>query len=147
MTQNSTKLNQLIEILRDGKKFYDDAATKVTDSTLRTLFHDMSTVRGAVIADLSAEVRMEGETPAEGGTMVGGLSKVYADALAALTSDKNTTYVNQLEGAEDRLLHAFEEAAKETESPKVREILARHAPKVRRMHDLMRNQKQQRAAA
>lgn len=147
MTENSTKLNDLIEILRDGKTFYDDASTKVTDPTLRQLFRDMSSVRGAVIADLSAEVRMEGAKPAEGGTMAGGLRKVYADALAALTSDKNTTYVNQLEAAEDRLLHAFEDAMKSTDSPKVAEILSRHSTKVRQMHDLMRSQKQMRNAA
>lgn len=147
MTDNSAKLNDLIQILRDGKNFYDDAVAKVTDPALKQLFRDMSTVRSAVIGDLSTEVRLEGDTPAAGGTVTGGLRKVYADALAALTSDKDTTYVNQLEAAEDRLLHAFEDVSQSSDSPKVREILSRHAVRVRQMHDLMRNQKHMRNAA
>lgn len=147
MTQNADKLNDLIQILRDGRSFYQDAAGKVTDPALRVLFHDMAATRAAVIVDLAAEVRMEGETPADSGTVTGGLRKVYADALAALTSDKDGTYVNQLEAAEDRLSHAFAEALREADSARVRDILNLHMPKVRHMHDLMRQQKQLRAAA
>ncbi len=147
MSTSTHKLNELIEILRDGKMFYDEAATKVSDPSLRTMFHEMSATRSSAIADLTKEVRAEGDEAADGGTMIGTLSKVYANALAAITSDKDTTYVNQLEAAEDRLLHAFEGAAEETDSPKVREILSRHAPEVRRMHDQMRSLKHQRNAA
>lgn len=147
MTHNADKLNELIQILRDGRSFYQDAAAKVENPQLRTLFHDMAASRAAVIDDLASEVRMEGETPAPGGTVGGGLRKVYADVLASLTSDKDTTYVNQLEAAEDRLSHAFTDALQETDNVHVRTILNKHLPKVRQMHDLMRHQKQLRAAA
>jgi uncharacterized protein (TIGR02284 family) len=147
MTQNADKLNDLIQILRDGRSFYQDAAAKVVDPSLRTLFHDMAATRAAVIVDLAAEVRMEGETPADSGTVTGGLRKIYGDVLAAMASDKDSTYVNQLEAAEDRLMHAFTAALNEADIARVTDILNLHMPKIRRMHDLMRQQKQQRAAA
>lgn len=141
MSRNTDTLNELIEILRDGRTFYDEAATKVVDPELRTLFHEISTSRAAAIIDLIAEVRSDGEKPATGGTLRGILSQAYANALAAITSDKDTTYVNQLESAEDRLMLAFDVAIEDTDNSRVREILGRHAPEIRRMHAQMRNEK------
>jgi len=147
MTQEAANtLNDLIEILRDGQTFYDDASTKISDPTLKALFRDASTTRYALISDLSAEVKTEGRTPSASGTLAGSVRENYADVLASMSSDKETTYVKQLEAAEDRLLHAFKDALKDTESARVRQILSLHLPKVQKMHDTMRAQKQQRAA-
>ncbi len=139
-------LNDLIEILRDGQSFYDAAAPKVDDPTLQALFRDASTIRYALIVDLADEIAAEGREPSASGTLAGSVREAYAQVLAALSSDKNTTFVKQLEAAEDRLLHAFERALGETESSHVRHVLAMHLPKVQKMHNAMSRQKSLRAA-
>jgi uncharacterized protein (TIGR02284 family) len=71
---------------------------------------------------------------------VGKLRHAYADARATLSSDEEATYVAQLEEAEDRILHAFEDALESAE-PDVRALLAVEMPKVRACHNRMRDLK------
>ena len=104
MSDKTSELNELIEITRDGKVFYEHARDEVKDVQLKSLFTDM------------------------------------ADTKAALSSDEDATYIAQLEEAEDRILHAFEEAM-DGHEPDLRAELATQMPKVRACHDRMRDLK------
>jgi len=66
---------------------------------------------------------------------------VYADARAALSSDEEAAYVAQLEEAEDRILHAFQETLENADAD-LRALLVVEMPKVRACHDRMRSMKQ-----
>ncbi|HBX55261.1 MAG TPA: hypothetical protein DEH10_07700, partial [Pseudomonas sp.] len=131
----------LIEITRDGQRFYEHAHDEVKDVRLQALFRDMSQAKTEVIQALAVKVAANHETPAAGGTFVGKVRQVYADTRATLSSDEEATYVAQLEEAEDRILHAFEDALESAE-PDVRTLLAVEMPKVRACHDRMRSLKQ-----
>ncbi len=134
-------LNDLIEVTRDGQRFYEEASDQIGDETLRALFLRLVESRRALIEELSAHVESLGATAAAGGTMSGTLRTLYGELRAGLAADRSAAFVSQLENAEDRLLHAFEHALEHDEDPGVREILGRHFPKVRSMHDEMRNLK------
>ena len=110
MSNTATQLNELIEITRDGKRFYEHARDEVKSSELKTLFSNMSQAKSNVIIALEKRVAANQETPASGGTLTGKVRQVYADTRAALSSDEEATYIAQLEEAEDRILHAFEDA-------------------------------------
>ena len=101
----------------------------------------MSQSKKELISALAVKVSANNEKPADGGTMVGKLRQVYADTKAALVSDEAATYVAQLEEAEDRILHAFEEVLKDAD-PDVQALLALQMPTVRANHDRMRDLKQ-----
>ena len=139
---NSTKiLNDIISVTRDGKEFYEHAATKVDDSELMTLFARMAAVKGQVVSGLSSEIEAMGDEPAEKGTLAGDLSQMYGD-LRALLGNKDYAYVAQLEDSEDRLLKAFDAALADTDTPaSTREILSRYLPEVRSCHEVMRSRK------
>lgn len=141
MTDKTAQLNELIEITRDGQRFYEHAHDEVKDVRLQVLFRDMSLSKGELIRALSFKVAADQEQPASGGTFVGKLRQVYADTKANLASDKEATYVAQLEEAEDRILHAFEEALEDAE-PDMRIVLLAEMPKVRGNHERMRTLKQ-----
>lgn len=141
MTSKTAQLNELIEITRDGQRFYEHAHDVVKDIRLQALFRDMSQVKTEVIQALAVKVAANQQTPASGGTMVGKLRQVYADARATLSSDEDATYVAQLEEAEDRIMHAFEDALETTE-PDVRALLVVEMPKVRACHERMSALKQ-----
>jgi uncharacterized protein (TIGR02284 family) len=136
MTSQASVLNELIEITRDGEHFYQHAETAVHDPRLKAVFHDMALAKTQIIQALALKVAENQEHPAEGGTVSGALRQLYADTRARLASDGDATYVAQLEFAEDRLLHAFEEALEEAD-PELRTVLSAELPNVRAGHDRM----------
>ncbi|MFA5496437.1 MAG: PA2169 family four-helix-bundle protein [Porticoccaceae bacterium] len=141
MTSSTAQLNELIEITRDGKEFYDHARDEVKDVRFKALFADMSQAKNEVIQALAAKVIADHEQPSASGTFVGKMRQAYANVRAALSSDEEAAYVIQLEEAEDRILHAFQDALESAE-PDVRALLVMEMPKVRACHDRMRSVKQ-----
>ena len=58
MTHTTEQLNELIEITRDGQRFYQHAHDEVKDTRLQALFRDMSQSKGELIRALSVKVDM-----------------------------------------------------------------------------------------
>ncbi|WP_028241152.1 PA2169 family four-helix-bundle protein [Stutzerimonas azotifigens] len=140
MNPAMTHLNELIEITRDGQRFYQHAMDEVKDPELCKLFRDMAQAKIQIIQALSVKVAANNEQPSQDGTLSGRMRQLYADTKAHL-GNENATYVAQLEEMEDRILHAFEDALKDAE-PDVRALLAIELPKIRACHDRMRSLKQ-----
>lgn len=134
-------LNDLIEIARDGGEFYTEAAGKVKDARLATLFSQMAAHKQEIVSTLSADVAATGGDPADHGTMVGSMHQMYGKARAAL-GDTNYAYVAELEESEDRLLKAFKDTLKDDDTPaQARMAAERLMPRVVECHDIMRNHK------
>lgn len=140
MNTNTEKLNDLIAITRDSKRFYEHAGKEVKDAELKDLFGDMRAAKEELIQSLSAKVEANEGEPDDGGTLAGKIRQVYADTRAALTKNDATTYISQLEQTEDRILHAFEDAL-ETGDVGMHSLLGPDMPKVRACHDRMRDLK------
>jgi uncharacterized protein (TIGR02284 family) len=141
MTHPAVALNELIEITRDGQTFYTDAVARVTNPHLKAVFRALIDVKAKMISALSEHVRARGMKPSTQGTFAGSFQKLYADVRAKLSAHADTTFVAQLEAAEDRLLGAFEQAAADADDAELRAIITRYLPKVRLCHDEMRNLK------
>src|SRR5690606_38968697 len=88
MTDKIAQLNELIEVTRDGQRFYDHAIEQVEDERLRSIWRDMAQAKSQVIRALTAVVAANQESPATGGTVIGKLRQVYADTRATLSSDE-----------------------------------------------------------
>jgi uncharacterized protein (TIGR02284 family) len=141
MKTNIHILNDVVSVTRDGKSFYEHAASKVDDVELKTLFTRMAAVKGEIVSGLSTQIKAMGATPSDHGTWVGEIEQRYGE-LRALLGDKNYAYVAQLEDSEDRLLKAFDQAIKDQDTPAAaRDVLNRFLPEVRSCHDLMRSRK------
>ena len=146
MIKIATTLNELIEITRDGQVFYADAINQVDNPHLKNVFRGMIDAKSQLISALSEHVRVRGEQPSTDGTFAGSFRKVYAEVSARLSNHKDATFVAQLEESEDRLLHAFEQAAKDSDDLPLHQIITQYLPKVRLCHEQMRNLKQSLAA-
>ena len=134
-------LNDLIEIARDGAEFYGEAAGKVDNAELSTLFTQMAGHKREIVTGLSADVAASGGNPADRGTMVGSMQQAYGKVRAAL-GDTNYAYVAQLEEVEDRLLNAFKDTVADADTPATARAAAqKHMPRVQECHDIMRNRK------
>ena len=141
MNHSNHILNDLVSATRDGKSFYELAATKVNSPELKALFTRLAKVKGDIVQGLSKEIRAVGEKPAETGTWTGDFNKLYGE-VRALLGDKNYAYVAQLEESEDRLMKAFDKALNDQEtSPSAHTIITRYLPEVRTCHDIMQSQK------
>ena len=149
MSNDTSTLNHLIEVLNDGKKFYEEASTEVIRPDLKTLFAQMAKTKGAIASDLRTAVQAKapGEAAAnDDGTLAGSLRKAYSEIRTKLSSDKNYAYIAELEAFEDRILAAFREAAEKSSDAGVRTIAQRYMPQVMRDHAQMRDMKHARAA-
>ena len=134
-------LNDLIAIARDGKDFYQEAAQRVDDVELKTLFTRIADIKDAIIGQLGTAVQAVGGEPEDSGTLRGSMQEMYARLRAAL-GDTEYSYVAELEESEDRLLHAFEDAMKDERTPPAaRDVVTRLLPDVRSCHDVMRDRK------
>lgn len=135
-------LNDLVEITRDGREFYDWARQQDVGPGLQSIFADLERAKASLVSQLSNLVTVRGEKVAEHGTLVGSLRKLYTELRTSMTSDKPKVVVAQLEESEDRLLEAFQEARDDArENPELAAILDRYLPRVRASHEQMRQLK------
>lgn len=135
-------LNDLIEIARDGSEFYSEAAGKVKNPQLSTLFNQMAAHKQEIVNGLSSDVAAAGGKPADHGTMVGSMHQLYGKARAAL-GDTDYAYVSELEESEDRLLGAFKDTIADRDTPAAARMAAEQfMPRVVECHNIMRNHKQ-----
>ena len=148
MTHRSTDLlNELLELARDGERFYRDAAERVAAQELKGTFRQMAELRQRLMNDLAEHVTARGEQPSDRRTLLGASRQLYADALAALSARDDHVYLRQLEAMEDRLLARYERALEHAPSDSVRQLLQRHLLTVRASHDRMKLLKDQSLAA
>ena len=137
---DTATLNEMIEVLNDGKIFYEEALNDVTPA-LRALFGRMAERKSDIARELALAVKALGDTPATEGTFAGSMRKLYAELRTKMSSDKNHEYVAQLEEFEDRILHTFEAAVAKTDDSTVRRIADRYFSSVKNDHDFMRDLK------
>jgi len=146
MSTDTATLNDMIQVLNDGKKFYEEAVGEVKRTDLKALFSRMARIKGAIASDLRTAVVANGGKPSEGGTFAGALRKAYAEVATKLSSDKDYTYIAQLEEFEDRILKAFKDAQSKSDDQGVRTIAERYMPEVLRDHNEMCGLKHAKAA-
>jgi|GEM_PF-59016 len=105
MNKSMNQLNELIEITRDGQRFYQHAAEEVKDVELQHLFRDLAQAKTQIIQALSVKVAASHEQPSQGGTLTGRMRELYADTRSRI-GDHDTPYVDQLEQTEAHILEA-----------------------------------------
>lgn len=139
--QKIDTLNELIAVTRDSADFYRDAAAKVDNPALKTLFNGMAESKQGLVGAMARDVKLEGAQPAEAGTFRGTLRQIYGDVRARL-GDSDYAYVSELEETEDRLLGALNNVLHDKDAPApVKEAVTSYLPKVKQHHDLMRDRK------
>jgi uncharacterized protein (TIGR02284 family) len=143
MNRSNHLLNDLVSMARDGMCFYEHAATQVAEPALKSLFLRIANLKGEIVAGLSSELRAAGgDRPTLPDILVIEISKLYED-LRGRGGRLDFVYIARLEGSEDRLLLAFEDARSDPGiAPSALAVLNRLAPEVRQCHELVRYRKQ-----
>src|SRR5579864_5033838 len=103
MKPDTSTLKDLVEVLNDGKAFYEEAAAKVNRPELRQLFTRMASTKAAIVNDLQGKIMQRGAHAPEGQSVAGTLLKAWGELRAKMSSTPNVEYISQLEDFEDRI--------------------------------------------
>lgn len=101
-------LNDLLQVLEDGKEGFHKAAEAVSDPNLRALFSGYSSQRAWMAAELlrSTSADREEKKP----TVAGAVHRGWIDLKAALTSGDDQAILAECERGEDHAVEAFTRA-------------------------------------
>lgn len=130
-------LRELVELLDDGRQFYEQAADKAQQPELAALFRRLARTKAAIAGALNARLEARGEPAAGDGTLIGHLRQTFAEICAQFSNTPDAVYVEQLERFEDRMRDAFREAAGESDDAETRALAAKYMPDVLRDHSEM----------
>jgi uncharacterized protein (TIGR02284 family) len=135
-------VTDIVQVLNSGIDFYRDAKDKVDDQQLAQFFDRMLNARRMIKERLQPfAMQQEGE-PETGSALSVEARKVYTKVIGALSSDKEHTYISQLEEVEDKTLDEIKAALKDNQPPQCEAALLQSLATMQQCHDEMLSLKQ-----
>jgi uncharacterized protein (TIGR02284 family) len=141
MDQNNavSVVEALIETCKDGQKGYQDAASHVKRSDLKTYFNEQSMERGRFAQELQSELAKLGEPGKKVSSSVSGaLHRAWIDTKASLGGG-DKTILESVEKGEDNAKDTYQKALSASLPPSVSEIVRRQAASVQKAHDKVKS--------
>lgn len=137
-TQEVKHVTDIVQVLNSGIDFYTDAKEKVDDKRLAQFFDRMINARRMVKERLQPFAVQEEGKREEGSAFTVEARKVYTNVIGAMSSDKEATYIAQLEEVEDKTLEEIRIALKEKQPPQYESALLQSLATMQECHDEMR---------
>jgi uncharacterized protein (TIGR02284 family) len=141
MEQNNIKkvLEDLIETCRDGHKGYQDAASHVKRSDLKTYFLEQSLERGRYAEELQGELHRLGDPDKKvSGSVAAALHRTWIDTKVAMGGG-DKTILESVEQGEDKAKDAYKKALENSLPQNIAEIIRTQAAGVQRAHDKVKS--------
>jgi uncharacterized protein (TIGR02284 family) len=132
-------IENLIETCKDGQKGYQDAATHVKRSDLKTFFNEQSLERSRFAGELEAElIRLGKPDKKVSGSVGGALRRAWIDTKVSLGGG-DKTILESVEAGEDTAKEAYEKAVTGDLPENIAQIVRRQAVSVERAHDKVKS--------
>ena len=135
MSQKTSSLSGLVNVLDDGIAFYAEALRRISNPIYTDVFERMRDLKTSIAADLNQEIILDAEPPESDGTVIGSIRLNYADAVANLADHPRHSFVEQLVTQEERVLEKFLSTSSSDPSERVRELAGLYLPKVQNMYN------------
>lgn len=133
------KVQDLIQINIDSQKGFAEAADKVKDQKIATLFRQLGSERQTNTQELQTIVDFNGEEPKDDGSFKATVHRAWIDVRAALNGGDASVILNEAERGEDAIKELYEEVLQETAGSAVNDVLTRQYAKVKAGHDKVRD--------
>lgn len=150
MDQNNalSVLEELIETCKDGQKGYQDAASHVKRTDLKTYFNEQSLERARFAGELQTElIRLGKPDKKVSGSVSATLRRAWIDTKVGLGGGDKTV-LESVEAGEDSAKESYGKALIAGSLPAdVAEIVRRQAASVQRAHDKVKSLRDTAAAA
>ncbi|MFY9744484.1 MAG: PA2169 family four-helix-bundle protein [Candidatus Sulfotelmatobacter sp.] len=141
MTENNaiSVIEDLIETCKDGQKGYQDAASHVKRSDLKTFFNEQSLERARFAGELQEErIRLGKSDKKDSGSVSAALHRAWIDAKVGVgAGDK--AILESVEAGEDNAKEAYEKAIKSDLPESIAQIVRRQAASVQAAHDRVKS--------
>ncbi len=132
-------LEDLIETCKDGQQGYQDAASHVKNSELKTYFYEQSLERGRFAEELNAElIRLGKSDKKPSGSVSGALHRAWIDTKVSLGGG-DKTILESVEKGEDEAKESYQKALGGSLPANVTELVRRQAAKVQAAHDKVKS--------
>jgi uncharacterized protein (TIGR02284 family) len=140
-------IENLIETCKDGQKGYQDAASHVKRSDLKTYFNEQSLERARFAGELEAElIRLGKPDKKVSGSVSGTLRRAWIDTKVSLGGG-DKTILESVEAGEDNAKEAYQKALIGDLPENVAQIVRRQAASVQRAHDKVKTLRDEARAA
>ena len=140
-------IENLIETCKDGQKGYQDAATHVKRSDLKTYFNEQSLERARFAGELEAElIRLGKPDKKVSGSVSGTLRRAWIDTKVSLGGG-DKTILESLEAGEDNAKESYQKAVTSDLPENIAQIVRRQAASVQRAHDKVKSLRDEARAA
>ena len=133
------KVQDLIQINIDSQKGFAEAADKVKDQKIATLFRQFGGERKANTTELQQIVNFNGDEPEDDGSFAATVHRAWIDVRAALNGGDASVILTEAERGEDAIKELYEEVLQETAGSAVNDVLTRQYAKVKAGHDKVRD--------
>ncbi|MGB7069741.1 MAG: PA2169 family four-helix-bundle protein [Pyrinomonadaceae bacterium] len=130
-----SKLNGLIEVCKDGQEGFNEAATGVDRSDLKSLFAELSLQRSKFAGDLQSLVLSLGGDPEDSGSVSGTLHRGWISLKSALTGKDDAAILNECERGEDSAKEAYKDALNISFPGYIQETIHTQYTSVQAAHD------------
>jgi uncharacterized protein (TIGR02284 family) len=137
MSENNaiSVMEDLIETCKDGQKGYQDAASHVKRSDLKTFFNEQSLERARFGGELQQErIRLGKPDKKDSGSVSAALHRAWIDTKVSMgAGDK--AILESVEAGEDNAKKAYEKAMNSDLPEGIAQIVHRQAASVQAAHD------------
>jgi uncharacterized protein (TIGR02284 family) len=132
-------LEELIQTCKDGQKGYQEAASMVKRSDLKTFLNEQSLERARFAGELEAElIRLGKPDKKVSGSVVGSLHRAWIDTKVGLGGGDKTV-LDWLENGEDHAKDAYQKAVTGDLPEDIAQIVRRQAASVQAAHDKVKS--------
>jgi uncharacterized protein (TIGR02284 family) len=137
--QTAEVLNDLIQINNDRIEGYERASKETApgDADLRSLFDNMAAESRSYVNELTQQVSISGNEPADGTTVKGKIYRAWMDVKATFTGKDRKAILASCEYGEDAAQKAYDEAlATDAELPTtLRQLITDQKASLRKSHN------------
>ena len=131
-------LKELIKVLNGGVDFYTEAKKKLDNLELNNVFDQMIVAKAQAISDLQPFVLIDdGELETYSATSVE-IREAYTKLIGKISTDKEHTYISQLEEVEDKVLAKVNKSLQRELPPKCKSTLLDIQSRMQGCHDQMK---------
>ena len=134
-------VSDIVQVLNSGIEFYRDAKEQVDNPQLASFFDRMINARRTVKQNLQPfAIAEEGEVE-QGSAFTVEVRNIYTKIIGVMSSDKEHTYISQLEEVEDKTLDEIRTALNKKQSADCEAALLSSLATMQECHDEMKKLK------
>ncbi|MCO7197795.1 PA2169 family four-helix-bundle protein [Pseudoalteromonas sp. OANN1] len=131
-------VKELIKVLNGGVDFYTEAKKKLDNIELNRVFDQMIVDKAQAISDLQPFVLIdEGEIETDSALSID-IRESYTKLVGMVSTDKEHTYISQLEEVEDKVLSKLDKSLSKDLPPKCKSVLLQIQTRMQACHDQMK---------